>query len=116
MILPIPDKKLSEAVCPHPFAAVITSMETYLSDTFINLVMKEKRSKEDLWKPIRICDRKLNRCDIFDRHNDINNEISAYYKFTRCFTTCKINLMYKHVLHVEFPKDLAYVFGLLKQA
>src|SRR5215831_15403839 len=111
LAIPLPDRKLSSTMARTLFATAITSMETYLSDTFINRVISNKGL-------LRLCietdpelkNRKLDLGDIFKRQEGLQNEVQLYLADVLFHNLAKVRRMYKDVLNVEFPTDLASVF------
>ena len=53
LIIRLPDEKLTESFVRTLYASCITSMETYLSDTFINKVMNEESLCGNALSPTR---------------------------------------------------------------
>jgi hypothetical protein len=104
--LPLPDKKLHQSLMRTLFAAVITAMETYLS--FLNRVLlSDMLLKRCIETNPDLRDRKLALGDIFARQENLKDEVRNYILDVLFHNIFKIKLMYRSVLNVDFPGDLA---------
>jgi hypothetical protein len=111
LIVRIPDDRLQQSMRRILFSSVITSMETYLADTFINRVLQDPmllrrcvETNPDLRQ------RKLDLGTLFDRHDKIATEVRDYLSEVLFHNLAKIGNMYKAVLDVAFPTDMAELF------
>jgi len=113
---PLPDKKLHQSLMRTLFATVITAMETYLSDTFINRVLaNELLLRRCVETNPDLRDRKLTLGDIFTRQEDLKDEVAKYLVDVLFHNVGKVQLMYRSVLDVNFPKDLADIFRAIER-
>lgn len=107
----LPDRKLSLTMARILFATAITSMETYLSDTFINRVVdSEDFLRRCVETDSEFKNRRLDLADIFKRKEALQSEVKIYLADVLFHNLAKVRLMYKSVLGVEFPADLAPIF------
>jgi len=90
-------------------------METYLSDTFINRVMNNKNYlRRCVETDSEFKNRKLDLADIFKRKEALQGEVQEYLADVLFHNLAKVRLMYKSVLSVEFPADMAPLFKAVK--
>lgn len=100
------DSKLQQQFLRLLYANVVTALETFLSDTFINkvignsvLLRKFVETNPDFRK------RKLTLSKIFTRMDDLEKEIRNYLLNLIWHNLEKIKPMYKTTLRIDFPKD-----------
>jgi len=89
---------------------IITALETYLSDAFINTVMDNKvlirkfvETNPDFQK------KKLKLVDIFSRIEKIDDEIMEYLLKTLWHNLAKVKNMYKDTLDIIFTFDISNI-------
>jgi len=105
------DSKLQQPFLRLLYANVVTGLETFLSDAFINTVIgnlallrKFVETNPDFEK------RKLTLSEIFTRMHDLEKEISNYLLDLIWYNLEKIKPMYKTTLDIDFPDDLKPLF------
>jgi hypothetical protein len=109
--LHLPDNKLAASMARILFATVITAMETYLSDTFINRVLGDNQLlRRCVETNPELRDRKLELGDIFKRQENLREEVRGYLIDILFHNVAKVRLMYQSVLNVQFPDDLGDIF------
>jgi hypothetical protein len=93
------------------YVNIITTLETFLSDAFINtvlsnqaLVRKFPETNPDFKQ------RKLSLDEIFSRMENIENEARNYLIDVIWHKLEKIKPMYKAALNIDFPNDLRGIF------
>ncbi|MBP7876098.1 hypothetical protein KA012_03850 [Candidatus Woesebacteria bacterium] len=107
----MPDVKLDSTMAKISFASVITSMETYLSDTFINKVTgDELLLRRCVETDPEFKSRKFQLSDIFLRADSLADEVRGYLVDLLFHNLAKVKMMYLSVLYVEFPDDLSELY------
>lgn len=90
------------------FVNCITAMETYLSDAYINTVLKDQSLIRKLIESApELKQRKVELSDIFSRFKNLTDEVSKYLIKIIYHNLSKIKPMYKDVLDVNFPDDIS---------
>jgi len=111
LLLQVPDRKMGETMARILYATGITAMETYLSDTFINRVLNDDALlRRCVETDPELCNRDLKLGAIFSRQAGLREEVKEYLTSLLFHNLAKINLMYRSVLDVHFPKDLSAVY------
>ena len=97
------------------FVNVITAIETYLSDAFINTVLNNKMF---LRKFVENCPEFNKRTfilsDLFKKHESIKTEVQDYLLAQMWHNIKKVKPMYKSTLDVDFPNNLREIFLSIK--
>lgn len=109
-IVSITDAKIDEKPKSHLlgilYVSVITAIETYLSDAFINTVVGNYNFTKQLTQTnpeFRL--RKFNLSEIFSVYENIDDEIKKYLLSLMWHNLKKIQPLYKSTLGIEFPND-----------
>ncbi|WP_140162513.1 hypothetical protein [Billgrantia desiderata] len=97
------------------YTSVITAVETYLSDAFINTVLSDsaylrafvERNPEFAKKTFKLS-------EVFLKHEGIKDEVKDYLLSQLWHNMKKIKPMYKATLGVSFPEDLGRYLKQLK--
>nr|WP_283777894.1 HEPN domain-containing protein [Sansalvadorimonas sp. 2012CJ34-2] len=93
------------------YVNVITAIETYLSDAFINEVLNDK---DKLIKFVEtnpeFSERTFKLSEVFKKHSEIEKEVKNYLLGLMWHNIKKIKPMFKDALDVDFPKDLSLIF------
>lgn len=93
------------------YANVITSMETYLSDTFIN---KAITSKEYLRKFVETFhdfkNIKFDYAEIFEKYEDVETYVTKSLLDIMYHNIGKVKGMYMDTFGIEFPKDIKSIY------
>ena len=93
------------------FVNVITTLETFLSDAFIGTVLKDKQLLRDF---VHInpdfADRKFTLNEIFERMDNIENEVKKYLLELIWHNLAKVQQIYNSVLHIDFPNDMNLIY------
>ena len=93
------------------YANVITAMETYLFDAFVNKVFK---IKENLRKFISTTkyfqEKKITISEIFERYESIENEVKDYLLSFSWHNLPMVKPLYKNTLNVDFPQDISELY------
>lgn len=93
------------------FLNVITILETYLSDAFINTTLADKKNIRKLVESnddfIR---QKMNLSDIFSRMEKIEDEIKDYLSNLIWHNIEKVKINYKNTLGIDFPADYKKIY------
>lgn len=85
---------------------IIATLETFLSDAFINTVLNnEVLVRKFVETNPDFSQRKLNLNELFERYDNIYNEIKLYLLDMIWHNLAKIQPMYKETLGIEFQKD-----------
>jgi hypothetical protein len=90
------------------YANIITSMESYLSDAFINTVTKNKKYIRNLVETTpELRDRRLNLGDIFKQLESLDQEVRHYLTSRFVWHRLeKVKTMYQYTLGINFPDQL----------
>lgn len=88
------------------YASAITSLETYLSDTFYHRVMGSTERMEKLLATTpEFNDRKFSISEVIEWHRNLQVKVSDYLMGLVWHNLHKIHHMYREVLSVYFPAD-----------
>lgn len=105
------DGQATQSLYKLLYSNVITALETYLSDAFINTVMtnhtlirKFVESTPDFKK------QKFDLSEIFEKFYSLNAEVKSYLLAQVWHNLSKVMPMYKDTLEINFPENLEYVF------
>lgn len=98
------------------YASVITSIETYLSDAFINTVINntDNMRKFVAGNP-EFSKKTFKFSDIYDKYDNINEEVKEYLLSQLWHNLKKIKPMYKTALNVDFPENLDPIFSAIEK-
>ena len=97
------------------FVNCITAMETYLSDAFINTVIKDETFIRSLLEnDPEFKKRKFELSDIFSRFENLYSEVSDYLSKIIYHNVTKIKPMYESVLSINFPDDLSEIMRAIR--
>ncbi len=92
------------------FVNCITAMETYLSDAFINTVLRDKSLfRRLLENDPELKGRKVELSDIYSRLENLYSEVSDYLIEIIYHNLSKIKPMYRSVLCINFPDDISEI-------
>lgn len=93
------------------YVNVITAVEAYLSDAFINKVVDDKSVlRRFVETNPEFKNQSFNLSDLFVKHDSIDQEVRGYLLGLMWHNIKKIKPMYKATLDVNFPTDLSYIF------
>ncbi|SEB27626.1 HEPN domain-containing protein [Paenibacillus sp. 276b] len=94
------------------YANVITSLETYLSDAFINTVTKKNSYKRKFVKTFKdFSEHKFGLNDIYDKFDNLEKTITKALLEVIYHNIPKVKGMYKDTLGVSFPKDIELIYA-----
>ncbi len=86
------------------YSHIITILETYLSDTFINTIMtNESCFKKFVMVNKDFKKRKLSLNEIYTRSDEIKKEVAEYLAELIYHNIAKVTSLYKDVLSINFP-------------
>lgn len=92
------------------YANIITSLETYLSDAFINTVISSQELTKRFVKTFKdFKEVKLELSSIFDYYDVIQDKVTKALLDVIYHNIWKVKGMYKDTLGVEFPNDLSAI-------
>lgn len=113
-------QKLNAAPAPHElddmyyrmlFAQVITSLETYLSDTFIAQVLgDEGKLRKFVETTPEFKETKVSLADVLAAAADIESTVKKHLVDVIWHNISKVKNMYKDALDVQFPEDLSEIY------
>lgn len=93
------------------YVNVFTSVETYLSDAFINLISKNSDLMIKLVESApEFRSERISVSEIFRTINEIESRVKSYLADIVWHNLARIKPMYKDVLGVEFPKEIGALF------
>lgn len=109
------DKTAQQHLHRMLFVSVITAMETYLSDAFINTVMPEQDLLRKLVETSPEFKKKtIALSELFNSMENIREEVKRYLSEISWHHLQRITPMYKATLNVDFPKDLGEVYKAIR--
>ena len=93
------------------YVNVITGLETYLSDAFINTVMNNKLFlRKFVENNPELKDEKISISDIFNQMDNLEKKIKKYLLDLMWHNIAKIKPMYKKTLGIKFPGEIQDIF------
>jgi len=93
------------------YVSVITAVETYLSDAFINTVLGDSQHlRRFVENNPEFTKKTFSLSEIFSRHESIKDEVKEYLLSQLWHNIAKIKPMYEATLGVKFPKNLSSIF------
>jgi len=113
-------QKLNAAPAPHGldnmyhrmiYAQVITSLETYLSDTFIAQVLGDRgklRKFVETTPEFKVT--KISIAEVLSAADDIESTVKKYLADVIWHNISKVKKMYKDTLSVSFPAELTDIY------
>lgn len=110
--LNINEKKIRDFLIRILYANIITAMETYLSDCFIEKVINNKKYILKLLELIPEFNEKefKNLKKAYDWIENMNENIIDILSGISFHNLAKVKPMYKNILNIEFPQDLGDIF------
>jgi hypothetical protein len=110
-LTPLIDEGLRASLDKLLFLNVITAMETYLSDAFINTIMGDDALIRKLVETNPdFKNRKIDLSEIYSRVDGLKEEVRNYLLEIIYHNIAKVKPMYESVLNISFPNDLSAVF------
>ncbi len=110
--LEIDEDKVKKFIIRILYANVITALETYLSDCFIEKILKDKKIIPKLLESIsEFNEKKLTLYNAYNWIEHLNDNIIDVISGISFHNLGKVKNMYKDVLNVDFPEDLGIVFN-----
>jgi len=107
----MPDEQLEGSLARMLFVSVVTAMETYLSDVYLNRILGDESLLRRLVETNPdLKDNKLALGEIFTRIDSLKDEVQSYLLEVIYHNLAKIKPMYECVLSVRFPKDMGSLF------
>ena len=111
----IPDEVQQKLLFGNLFVSVITSMETYLSDAFLNVV--DKRDSLYLRKFVaafqKYQDKKIKISEIFDFTDGIKQDALKHIRDLTFHNIEQSKYLYGKVLDINFPEELGGLFKII---
>ncbi|MBU2714263.1 HEPN domain-containing protein [Zooshikella harenae] len=93
------------------YVSVITAVETYLSDAFINTVLNDdSHIRTFVEKTPEFTKKTFNLSEVFSKYEGIKDEVKEYLLSQLWHNIKKIKPMYKTTLNVNFPPNLGEIF------
>jgi uncharacterized protein (TIGR02646 family) len=93
------------------YANVITCLETYLSDAFINTVKNNKVFMRQFVETFHgFKNVKLNLAEVFARYESIEKDAISAMADVIYHDLAKVSGMYQDTLEIDFPKDLGFLY------
>ena len=110
--LNIDEKRLRDFLIRILYANIITAMETYLSDCFIEKIINNKKFIPKLLELIpEFNDKKFkNLKKAYDWFENINDNIIDDLLGISFHNLAKVKSMYENILNIGFPQDLGDIF------
>jgi hypothetical protein len=100
----IADPKMQQVQLRMLFAAVITSVETYLSDAFINTVVPDEQLRHEFMRTTpRFADKKYQLTEVLTWLDDSKRAVEKHLLDIIYHNLFIVEKMYTAVLHVDFP-------------
>lgn len=85
------------------YVNIITILETYLRDTFLNKLFQGNALKNFIQTNKDIHKKNYKLCDIYQRNNIVNEEIKEYISEVLWHNLPKVCEIYKTTFEIEFP-------------
>jgi hypothetical protein len=105
------DNKLQQQLLRLLYVNVVTALETFLSDAFINKVIRNQTLLQKFVETNPdFQGKKLVLSQIFCRMKDLDKEVKSYLVDLVWHNLEKVKPMYKSTLGIDFPKDLRRLF------
>lgn len=93
------------------YVSVITAVETYLSDAFINTILGDNQHlRKFVENNPEFLKKTFSLSEIFVRHESIKDEVKEYLLSQLWHNIAKIKSMYETTLDVSFPSNLGPIF------
>lgn len=97
------------------YASVITALETYLCDAFINNVInKPTLLRRFVETTDDFKDSKIKISDLFREHDGILGKVQEFLGRIVWHRLSRVSLMYKNTLNITFPKDVGDIYKSIK--
>lgn len=97
------------------YANVITALETYLGDAFVNNVMaKPELLRKFVETTPEFKNSKISLSEIFKEHDDIQSKVENHLAGIVWHRLRIVSSMYKDTLNVEFPRDIGDIYKAIK--
>ncbi len=110
--LEIDEDKVKKFIIRILYANVITALETYLSDCFIEKILKDKKIIPKLLESIsEFNEKKMTLYNAYDWIEHLNDNIIDVLSGISFHNLGKVKSMYKNVLNVDFPENLGKIFN-----
>lgn len=94
------------------YVNVITALETYLSDAFINTVMRDPQlMRRFIETTPEFRNEKVALSDVFSALENIEQRAKGYLAEVVWHNLERVKPMYRDTLGIEFPKDIGAVFS-----
>jgi hypothetical protein len=94
------------------YANVISALETYLSDAFINIVMSNPALIRKVVETTpEFKKRKFDLSEIYIRYDSLETQVGEYLANVIYHDLAKVKNMYMSVLGIEFPDDLSKMYA-----
>ncbi len=110
--LTINEKRLEDFLIRILYANIITTMETYLSDCFIEKIINNKKFIPKLLElvPEFYKEKFNNPKKAYDWFENMNDNVIKVLTGISFHNLDKVISMYKNILNIEFPKELGDIF------
>lgn len=97
------------------YANVITALETYLGDAFVNNVMAKPELLRTLVETTpEFKNSKISLSEIFKEHDDIQSKVEKHLAKILWHRLHDVSSMYKYTLNVNFPRDTGDIYNAIK--
>ncbi len=114
--LTVPEKSLKDILTRQLYISVIGTMETFLSDTFINLT----NDKEDFFRNFvethpKFKQRKIELSEIFNEYDKLKETAKVVMLDTIYHNLPSVNQMFKETFNIDFPSIKEVYESVLKR-
>ncbi|MBI9086696.1 MAG: hypothetical protein JEZ11_24075 [Desulfobacterales bacterium] len=93
------------------YVNIITTLETFLSDSFIGAVIgNDQLIRAFVKSNTDFADKKVSLNDIFDRIDSLENEVRSYLLDLIWHNLAKVGKIYKHTLNIDFPQNMKNLY------
>lgn len=94
------------------YANVISSLETFLSDTFVNVISRNKNLlRRFIESNADFRYEKIQLSDVFKEYENLEKRVMKYLADMVWHNLLKAMAIYKSTLSIEFPKNRGFVLG-----
>ena len=109
--LNIDEKRSKDFLIRILYANIITAMETYLSDCFIEKIINNKKFVPELLERTPEFNmKKFNLKKAYDWIENVNDNIIDVLSGISFHNLAKVRSMYENILKIEFPQDIDEIF------
>jgi len=109
------DQNLQRSFFMLLYANVITSLETFLSDAFINTVLRNPNLiRRVVESNSKFISQKFKLSELFRKFDNINNDVKEYLLYQTWHNLYNAKHLYESTLNIIFPEDMDVLYKAIK--